>query len=62
MPHGVLVQVQSRAPNHDNFQFFRPQGDFLLPSAARSKGERGLRRGKDAPKNFAQVDFLIVGA
>ncbi len=35
MPFGVQVQVLSRAPDHDKFDFFRPQGDFLLPSGAR---------------------------
>lgn len=30
MPQGVLVQVQSRAPDHDNFDYFRPQGVFFI--------------------------------
>ena len=42
MPFGVQVQVLSRAPDHDNFDYSRPQGDFLLPSGARNISESGL--------------------
>ena len=38
----VQVQILSRAPDYDNFDYFRPQGDFLLPSEARNISESGL--------------------
>ena len=33
MPHGLQVRFLSRAPDYDNFDYFRQQGDFLLPSS-----------------------------
>ena len=42
MPCGVQVQVLFRAPILCFRSDFRISGNFLLPSAARSKGENGL--------------------
>ena len=39
----VQVQVLPRAPDHDNFDYFRPQGDFLSPSEARNTNENRFR-------------------
>ena len=52
MPFGVQVQVLSRAPDYDNFEFFRPQGDFLLPSEARNIRKLVIKNDKYLLKNF----------
>lgn len=40
MPHSVQVQVLSRAPDPDFLKNLRADARFLLPGAARSKGEK----------------------
>ena len=60
MPFGVQVQVLSRAPDYDNFDFFRPQGDFLLPSEARNIRKLVIKNDKYLLKNFIVFQKSMV--
>ena len=57
--NGVQVQVLPRAPEPNFFLKFRAHARFLLPSGARSKGEKGSRCGGREPI-FARPFIITV--